>query len=129
MKTNPVTYPESAYRTEIVPEVLTDGRLIYVASHPEIRRVRSQGDTPEEARENLSDAFALYKEHCMEHWFDMPAPQQSGVKEVIWRTFPINETLTASSLSPTLLSCQSMPSISIHQLTIESDTSALKSKG
>jgi predicted RNase H-like HicB family nuclease len=76
MKDIPVTYPESAYRTEITSETLTDGRLIYVAWHPEIRRIRSQGTTPEEARENLSDAFALYEEHCREQGLAMPSPQQ-----------------------------------------------------
>lgn len=121
MKKNPVTYPESDYRTEIVPEILTDGRLIYVASHPEVRKIRSQGNTPEEAKENLSDAFALYEEHCREHGLDMPTPQPSGVREVIWRAFPLNQTQAAFP--------QPLPTMSISQPARELGQPALKNKG
>src|SRR5579859_4340657 len=118
MTVHPATYPESAYRIEIVPEPLQDGRLIYVAWHPEIRRVRSQGNTPEEARENLSDAFALYVEHCIEHGFDMPAPQESGVKEIIWRSFRTNPAQVGGSAA------QPLPSMRISQPIIEPGVAA-----
>ena len=123
MTTNPATYPESAYRIEIVPETLKDGRLIYVAWHPEIRRVRSQGDTPEEARENLSDAFKLFVEHCEEHGFDMPTPQQSGVKEIIWRSFNTNPAQASG------LTSRPLPSMRISQPGIDPDMAAYKIKG
>ena len=122
MTSNPITYPESAYRIEIVPETLKDGRLIYVAWHPEIRRVRSQGDTPEEARENLSDAFDLFVEHCKEHGFDMPTPQQTGVKEIIWRSFNTNPAQGIGLMS------QPLPSMRISQPGIEPDVTAYKIK-
>lgn len=123
MTPNPVTYPESAYRIEIVPETLEDGRLIYVAWHPEIRRVHSQGASPEEARENLSDAFSMFVEHCIEHGFDMPSPQQSGVKEIIWRSLSISQAQVTSTAQ------QPLPSMRVSQVGVESPMATLKGKG
>lgn len=122
MTTNPVTYPESAYRIEIVPETLKDGRLIYVAWHPEIRRVRSQGASPEEAKENLSDAFSMFVEHCLEHGLDMPTPQQSGVKEIIWRSLSISPAQVTSQVQ------QPLPSMRVSQVGVESPMAVFKSK-
>lgn len=86
MTSRPIRYPESAYQTVVLPEVLTDGRLVYVANHPELRGCRAQADSPEHALENLSEVFESYSRHFVEHGLDMPAPQQKPVHEVVWRS-------------------------------------------
>lgn len=51
----------------------SDGDEGYIAINPQLDGCMSQGDTPEEAIENLADARTLYIESLLED--DLPVPQ------------------------------------------------------
>ena len=88
---------ESDYQTVVVPEILGDGSLVYVANHPELRGCRAQAETPELAREYLSEVFQRYVEHFTEHHLDLPKPRNKGIREVVWRSAPGARPLMASA--------------------------------
>ena len=86
MTDRPAAVRESDYQTIVVPEVLSDGSLIYVANHPELRGCRAQAETPEQALENLTEVFQSYVEHFAEHGLDLPQPQRLVVQTAVWRS-------------------------------------------
>ncbi len=51
--------PPMRYDVDVVPEVV-EGQTIYVASHPELRRVRAQGVSVQQAIEDLVDVADAY---------------------------------------------------------------------
>ena len=51
----------------------------FVAYHPELPTVRSQGETPQEARRNLVEATELALEHLAE--YGLPVPQAMALNE------------------------------------------------
>ena len=51
----------------------------YVAYHPELPTVRSQGETPQEARSNLVEATELALEHLAAH--GLPVPEAMTLNE------------------------------------------------
>mgnify|MGYP001583444803 FL=1 len=51
--------PPIRYDVDVVPEVV-EGQTIYVASHPELRRVRAQGVSVQQAIENLVEVADAY---------------------------------------------------------------------
>ena len=53
----------------------------YVAYHPELHTVRSQGETPQEARSNLVEATDLALEHLAAH--GLPVPEAMTLNEGI----------------------------------------------
>jgi antitoxin HicB len=77
-------YPESAYSARVAPEPTTDGTLVYGSWYEELPGCESQGDTPEEARENLREAFALYVGSLVEDGMPVPPPRANAVREIIW---------------------------------------------
>jgi predicted RNase H-like HicB family nuclease len=94
---------EWEYQTIVRQEILSDGRLVYMASHPELRRCRAQGDTSEEALEFLSEVYQDYMEHLQEYGLPIPRPRNHAVQRVIWnpserRTFvaamPVGQLMT-----------------------------------
>ena len=97
-----VTYPETAYQSVILPETLSDGTLVYVANHPELRGCRAQADTPEHAQENLAEVFESYARHFAEHGLDMPTPQQQLVQAVVWRSGALSGTGTMAAVTSRL---------------------------
>jgi predicted RNase H-like HicB family nuclease len=62
------------YRTDIELEEATDGTYCYVAYHPELPGCMSQGDTPEEAEENLREATQMVIEHLVSNNLPVPDP-------------------------------------------------------
>lgn len=58
----------------------TDGTFCYVAWHPELPGCMSDGETPQEALENLEDARRLYIESLMEDHLPIPVPRPFGTK-------------------------------------------------
>jgi predicted RNase H-like HicB family nuclease len=52
----------------------------YIAYHPELPTARSQGSTPEEARENLAEATRMTIEHLVEN--NLPIPPVMSMEEV-----------------------------------------------
>jgi predicted RNase H-like HicB family nuclease len=79
------TYPfaEADYAARIVLEPTTDGGTVYSAWYVELPGCESQGDTPEEARRNLRDAFALYVGDLLKRAVPVPAPSAREVKEIV----------------------------------------------
>ncbi len=77
-------YPESAYSARVAPESTTDGMTVYGSWYEELPGCDSQGDTPEEARENLREAFALYVGSLLEDGMPVPPPRANAVREIIW---------------------------------------------
>jgi len=55
-------YLKMNYSLVITPDETTDGKACYLASHPELDGCMAQGETLEDARENLRDAKELYIE-------------------------------------------------------------------
>jgi predicted RNase H-like HicB family nuclease len=53
----------------------------FVAYHPELPTVRSQGETPQEARGNLAEATELALEHLAE--YGLPVPEAMILNEGI----------------------------------------------
>ncbi|MCA9912544.1 MAG: type II toxin-antitoxin system HicB family antitoxin [Anaerolineae bacterium] len=53
---------------------MTDGEEGYVAFHPQLPGCISQGDTSEEAIENLADARVLYIETLLQDGLSVPQP-------------------------------------------------------
>ena len=51
----------------------------FVAYHPELPTVRSQGETPQEARSNLVEATELALEHLAAH--GLPVPEAMTLNE------------------------------------------------
>lgn len=64
---------ERKYWTVVQLEQTTDGTFCYVAYHPELPNCVSQGDTPEEAAANLTEAVEMCIEHLEAH--DIPVPE------------------------------------------------------
>ena len=62
------------YLTVIQFSECTDGSYAYLAYHPELYGCMSDGETPEEAEENLSEARAMVREHLREHGVPIPEP-------------------------------------------------------
>ena len=65
---------ERKYQTIIRLEETTDGSYCYIAYHPELPDCKSQGDTPQEAEENLREATQMLIEHLISNNLPVPAP-------------------------------------------------------
>jgi predicted RNase H-like HicB family nuclease len=78
------------YTTVTARQPLSDGEYCYLALNVEWETAwdtnpcKAQGETPEEARENLVEVLDLCIEHCRE--FNLPVPQPHVWKpgEVFW---------------------------------------------
>ena len=64
-----------AYPIEIVPDVDTEGGLVYVALHPDLPGCMSHGATPEEALEGLREARELYIRSVIADGLEVPPPR------------------------------------------------------
>ncbi len=85
------------YAYVVTPDEATDGTMLYVAKHPDLPGCMSQGDTPEEALENLREARRLYFETLLEMNLEIPDPRGMGFSAsmgtaigVILKVFPGN---------------------------------------
>ena len=62
------------YITIIRLEETADSNFCYVAFHPELPGCMSQGETPEEAKENLREATEMVIEHLVSNHLHIPDP-------------------------------------------------------
>jgi antitoxin HicB len=62
------------YQTVIKLEEATDGSYCYIAYHPELPGCMSQGNTPQEAEENLREATQMVIEHLVSNNLPVPDP-------------------------------------------------------
>lgn len=67
-------YLRLPYSTRVVPDEVARGERLYFASVDELPGCNSQGNTPEEALENLRDAMDLYIRTLLEDGFEPPRP-------------------------------------------------------
>ena len=67
-------YVSLPWRTFIEPEVQEDGRIVYLASHPEFDGVLGTGDTPEMALADLHSALTCAVEALLAEGFPVPEP-------------------------------------------------------
>jgi predicted RNase H-like HicB family nuclease len=72
----------TGYDIVVVPEVV-DGRTIYVARHPELPRVLAQGDSVDEALEDLALVASEFIKDMHEAGIDVPAPHSSPRREIL----------------------------------------------
>lgn len=82
---NAFPYTDADYTVVTVPEQTTDGGWVISAYYLELPGCESQGDTEDEARENLKDAFALYVNDMLERGLEVPPPARDNtirVKEI-----------------------------------------------
>jgi len=92
-------YPdESSYQTIIEPQVLSNGRRIFMARHPELRGCLAQGDSPAEAEELLSEVFRSYIEHLREYNLPVPQPRQRAVRTAVWSISGRQGLMAASAI-------------------------------
>lgn len=80
-------YREEDYTANIAIETLGDGHTVYVASYPELVGCMAHGDTEQEARENLSEAFEMVMDHLQEFNLPIPAPSHSAVQQVVLESY------------------------------------------
>lgn len=66
------------YVTIVQLQKTTDGGWCYVAFHPELPQVMSQGNTAAEAEENLVEATELAIEHLASNRLPVPEPAYLG---------------------------------------------------
>lgn len=100
MSENRFPYRESDYAIRVVQEPTTDGEMVYSAWYAEIPTCESQGDTEQEARENLRDAFELYMTDLQARGLPIPVPASptAQVREVVAYVVPSTTTQVGSSL-------------------------------
>jgi predicted RNase H-like HicB family nuclease len=63
------------YLTVVLRDETTDGDPIYVAMNPELEGCIAQGDTPDEARQNLSETRIDFIRYMLEDDVPIPEPQ------------------------------------------------------
>jgi antitoxin HicB len=73
-KTDVSAYVDLPYEVEINPENYEDGRVCYVARHPELPGCMSHGDTEDEAIASLREARELYIASLIQDGLDVPEP-------------------------------------------------------
>lgn len=98
MPTDRFPYPEASYAARLVPEPTTDGRVVYSAWYEELPGCESQGETWEEARHNLTEAFELYVTDLMRRGLEVPPPAYARIREAAWYGIPpsLPDVLTAT---------------------------------
>ena len=62
------------YTVDILKDETVDGRMVFVASHPELPGCMAQGDTIAEAVENLGAAAVEYIVSLLEDGLPVPSP-------------------------------------------------------
>lgn len=70
------------YITIVKLSETTNGDYCYIAYHPELPNIVSQGNTPDEARKNLTEATQMAIEHLLSN--NLPIPQQEAFQGGVW---------------------------------------------
>src|SRR5690349_9962768 len=96
------------YRVRIVPEPTTDGYMVFAASVEELPGCQSQGDTVEEARENIADAFTIYVSQLLRRGVKVPpppSPRAAVVRDAAWNvpTYPVQQSRITPEMHRLLL--------------------------
>ena len=78
--------PPIRYDVDVVPEVV-EGQTIYVASHPELRHVRAQGVSVQQAIEELVEVADAYLEDMVAAWIAVP-PAKDQPRMRLWALVP-----------------------------------------
>lgn len=73
-KKNLEHYLQLPYEIILRKEPCTDGSMCFLAYHPELSGCMSQGETQEEACQNLQEAKKLYIESLLENGQNVPLP-------------------------------------------------------
>ena len=66
------------FTTVVTLQETTVGSYCYIAFHPELPNILSQGDTVQEAEANLVEATELAIEHLVRHGLPVPEPETLG---------------------------------------------------
>lgn len=78
--------PPIRYDVDVVPEVV-EGQTIYVASHPELRHVRAQGVSVQQAIEELVEVTDAYLEDMVAAGIAVP-PAKAQPRMRLWALIP-----------------------------------------
>src|SRR5262245_12122257 len=70
------------YSIVVEQDETTEGEPIYVLSHPELPGCIAQGETWEEALDNLSDATYEYISSLLEDGLAVPEPRQHQIRHI-----------------------------------------------
>lgn len=62
------------YPIVILRDVSTNGEPLYVAFHPDLDGCAAQGESMQEARENLTEFYQDYIQHLIDHALPVPEP-------------------------------------------------------
>ncbi|MGH2505069.1 MAG: type II toxin-antitoxin system HicB family antitoxin [Ktedonobacterales bacterium] len=101
MTTDRLPHRASDYAIRIIQEPTTDGGVVYGAWYEDLPGCESQGDTVEEARANLQDAYALYMSDLLERGLPIPspAPKASQAREIVSYTITTRSSQTHDALT------------------------------
>ena len=103
------------YQTIVTLEETTTGGTCYLASHPELPGCVSQGDTPQEAVENLKEATLMVIEHLIAHNLPVPDPRPLAKRHEATQSLAFgveHELVTqAPSIEPILLDSRVPPKL------------------
>lgn len=86
MKTNLEQFRNNKYTTLVFLDETTADTPCYIAAHPELPGCISQGDTPDEAIQNLREAQDLVIEHLLNNNLPVPIPQYLWSQEAEKKT-------------------------------------------
>ena len=96
------------YSTVVKLAETTDGDCLYMAYHPELPDVVSQGETPEEAEANLANVRQMVVEHLQLHGLPVPEPRPFpgvfGETVSVDQGVPEEERLVAPVFAPLTVS-------------------------
>lgn len=94
-------YIQLRYAVEVVPDTTTDGRVVYLARHPELPGCEAHGETPREAIANLAEARELYLRSLLEDGIEPPRPQ-ADVPTVVWEAISMANPVRTVRPTPAL---------------------------
>jgi len=85
------------YTTSILEDKLADRTVVYMAKNPELDGCMAQGDTPEEAIENLSEARVDYIYDSLEDGVAIPEPASAAIQTTF--TIASEETIITKTVN------------------------------
>lgn len=81
---------EEGYKPNIEKQCLSDGAIVYFASHPELLGVDGSGETEDEARESFEENLEFYIRHLKESDLPLPTPTFVHAKVTISDARPLS---------------------------------------
>lgn len=92
-------YMKLDYLVAIFEDKYTDGTPCFIAKHPQLPGCISQGDTVEEALNNLTDARREYIESLIEDNLEVPVPIQPTLGTMLKSTMSYFVETTSSLIT------------------------------